>query len=189
MRGHGSKESGQIIFCCNIRYLNAVTIKNAYPIPHIDESLSRLGDAKFFTILDSGSVFWQVPLRKQDRDPTGFTYELEMFQWKIMPFGICNPTATIQRLMAQALVNVTKNYENLKLSYLDGVVIATPTLEDHREILYEVFTCMKWAGLKCKPSKCQILRDSIKFLAYIVDKHGVRPDPEAVEPALTLEAP
>ena len=82
LRGHGSEESGQLMFGCNIRYSNAVTIKDAYPIPHIDESLSRLGDAKFFTILDSGSLFWQVPLRKQDREPTAFTYELGLFQWK-----------------------------------------------------------------------------------------------------------
>ena len=66
-RGHGQKERGQLRFCCDFRYLNAVTIKYAYPIPRIDESLSKLGDAKFFTTLDLGSAFWQVPLRNQDR--------------------------------------------------------------------------------------------------------------------------
>ena len=58
--------------------------------------------------------------------------------------------------------------------------IATPNLEDHIERLDEVFTCMKQAGLKCKPSKCEILRDSIKYLGRLVDKHGKKPDPEAV---------
>ena len=75
------------------------------------------------------------------------------------------------------------------MCYVDDVVIATPTLEDHRERLEEVFSCMKQAGLKCKPSKCEILRDSIKFLGRLVDKHGVRPDPEAVEAVLTWKAP
>ena len=56
--------------------MNAVTIKDAYPIPRIDESLSKLGDAKFFTTLDLGSAFWQVPLRKKDREKTGFACEL-----------------------------------------------------------------------------------------------------------------
>ena len=55
-------------------------MKNAYPIPRIDESLSKLGDAKIFTTLDLGSVFWQVPLRKQDSDKTGFACELGLFQ-------------------------------------------------------------------------------------------------------------
>ena len=65
------KKGDQLRFCCDFRYLNSVTVKDAYPIPRIDESLSKLGDAKFFTTLDLGSAFWQVPLRKQDRDKTG----------------------------------------------------------------------------------------------------------------------
>ena len=183
------KKGGQLRFCCDFRYLNAVTRKDAYPIPRIDESLSKLGDAKFFTTLDLGSAFWQVPLRKQDREKTGFACELGLFQWKRMPFGLCNATATFQRMMAQALTSVTKKYGNLIMCYVDDVVIATPTLEDPIERLEEVFSCMKQAGLKCKPSKCEILRDSIKYLGRLVDKHGVRPDPEAVEAVLTWKAP
>ena len=169
--------------------MNAVTIKDAYPIPRIDESLSKLGDAKFFTTLDLGSAFWQVPLRKKDREKTGFACELGLYQWKRMPFGLCNATATFQRLMAQALTRVTKKYGNLVMCYVDDVVIATPTLEDHIDRLDKVFGCMKRAGLKCKPSKCEILRDSIKYLGRMVDRHGVRPDPEAVEAVLTWKAP
>ena len=183
------KKGGQLRFCCDFRYLNAVTIRDAYPIPRIDESLSKLGDAKFFTTLDLGSAFWQGPLRKQDREKTGFACELGLFQWKRMPFGLCNATAIFQRLMAQALTSVTKKYGNLIMCHVDDVVIATPTLEDHIERLEEVFSCMKQAGLKCKPSKCEILRDSIKYLGRLVDKHGVRPDPEAVEAVLTWKAP
>ena len=147
-------------FCCDFRYLNAVTIKDAYPIPRIDESLFKLGDAKFFTTLDLGSAFWQRLLRKQDREKTGFACELGLFQWKRMPFGLCNATARFQRLMAQALTSETKKYGNLIMCYVDDTVIATPNLDDHIERLNEVFTCMKQAGLKCKPSKCEILRDS-----------------------------
>ena len=69
LRGsHGKKEGGQLRFCCDFCYLNAVTIKVAYPILRIDESLSKLGDAKFFTTLDLDSALWQVPLRKKDRE-------------------------------------------------------------------------------------------------------------------------
>ena len=101
-------KEGQLRFCCVFRYLNAVTIKDAYPTPRINESLSKLGDAKFFTTLDLGSAFWQVPLRKQDREKTGFACELGLYQWKRMLFELCTATATFQRLMAQALTNLKK---------------------------------------------------------------------------------
>ena len=101
-------KGGQLRFCCNFPYLNAMTIKDAYPIPRIDEILSKLGDAKFSTTLDLGSAFWQVPLREKDREKTGFACELRLCQWKRMPFGLCNATATFQRLVAQALTRVTR---------------------------------------------------------------------------------
>ena len=164
-------------------------MKDAYPIPRIDESLSKLGDAKFFMTLDLGSAFWQVQLRKQYRDKTGFASELGLFQWKRMPFGLCKATVTFQRLMAHALIGVTKKYGNLVRCYVDDVVIVTPTLEDHIERLDEVFACMKRSGLKCKPSKCEILKDSIKYLGRMVDRHGIRPDPDAVEAVLTWKSP
>ena len=90
--------------------------------------------------------------------------------------------------MAQALTNVTKKYGNLIMCYVDDVVIATPTLEDHLKRLDKVFGGMKQAGLNCKPSKFKILRDSIEYLGRLLDKHGFRPDPEAVEAALTRKA-
>ena len=84
-----------------------------------------------------------------------------------MSFRLCNATATFQRLMAQALTSITKKYGNLVMCYVDDVVIATPTLADHIDRLDEVFDCMKRAGLKCKRSTCEILRDSIKYLVRI----------------------
>ena len=106
-----------------------------------------------------------------------------------MLFGLCNTTATFQRLMAQALTTVTKKYGNLVMCNVDDLVIATPTLEYRIDRLGEVFGCTKRAGLKCKPSKCEILRDSIKYLGRMVDRHGVRLDPEAVEAVLTWKTP
>ena len=64
---------------------------------------------------------------KKDREETGFAYELGLSQWKRMPFGFCNATATFQRLMTQALTKVTKNYGNRVMCYVDDIVIATPT--------------------------------------------------------------
>ena len=158
------KKGGQLKFCCDFRYLNAVTINDVYPTPRIDESLSKLGGAKICTALDLSSALWQVPLRKKDREKTGFACELGLYQWMRLPFGLCNATATFQRLMAQALTRVTKKYGNLVMCYVDDVVIATPILEKILVWLIEVFGCIKTAVLKCKPMKYEILRDSIKYL-------------------------
>ena len=94
-----------------------------------------------------------VMTKKKDREKTGFASVLGLYQWKRMPFGLCNATATFQGLMAQALTRVTKKYGNLVICYVDDVVIATPTLEYHIDWLDEVFGCMKRAGLKCNQSK------------------------------------
>ena len=96
------KKGDQLRFCCDFRYMNSITVKDAYPISGIDESLSKLGESKIFTTLDLGSAFWQVPLRKQYRDETGFTCELVLFQWKRMTFGLSDAAAAYQQLMAQA---------------------------------------------------------------------------------------
>ena len=85
--------------------------------------------------------------------------------------------------------NKKKKYENLGLCYVDGVVIATPTLADHIDERDEVFDCMKIAGLKCKSSKREIHRESRKYLPRMVDKQGVRTDPDAVEAVLTWKVP
>ena len=106
-----AQKEGQLRICCDFRYQNAVTIKDAYPIPRINESLSKLGDANFFMTLNLDSAFWQVPLRKWDRVKMVFACELGLFKWKKMPFGLCKATATFQRFMAQALTNLTKNME------------------------------------------------------------------------------
>ena len=79
-------------------------------------------------------------------------------------FGLGQATTAFQRLMAQALTSITMKFENFVMWYADDVVIATPTLTDHIDRLDEVFGYMKRAGLKYKPSKYEILRDSIKYL-------------------------
>ena len=126
---------------------------------------------------------------EKDREKAGFSCELGLYQWKMMPFVLCNATGTIQRSMAQALIRETKKYGNLVMCYVDDVVIATPTLADHIDRLVEVFDCMKRVGLKCKPSKCEILRDLIEYLGRMVDRHGVRLDPDVVEAVVTWKSP
>ena len=77
------KKNGELCFCCDFRPLNAVTIKDAYPLPRIDESLSRLGKAKIYPSIDLAWAFWQIPVRKADRQKTAFSCELGLFEWRL----------------------------------------------------------------------------------------------------------
>ena len=114
-------------FCLNFRYLNAETI------PRTDDILSELEDAKVFKHLVPWINLLQVPLRRQNREKTGFACNLGVYQLKSMPFRLCNVSATFQRLMAQTLTSVTKKYGNLILRFMDNLVKATFSLEDHIE--------------------------------------------------------
>ena len=96
------KKNGELRFCCDFRPLNEVTTKDAYPLPRIDESLARLGKAKIYTSIDLAWAFWQIPVRKADRHKTAFACELGFFEWRRMPFGMCNASATFQRAIARA---------------------------------------------------------------------------------------
>ena len=88
-------------FCCDFRTLNEVTIKDAYPLTRINESLARLGKAKIYTSIDLAWPFWQIPVRKADRHKTVFACELGLFEWRRMSLCICNASATFQRAIAR----------------------------------------------------------------------------------------
>ena len=106
-----------------------------------------------------------------------------------MPFGLCNATATFQRLMSRVLADVTQRYGSIIMCYVDDVVIATPTTNDHIDRLDEVFKMLREAGLKRKPSKCEILKGEVVYLGRLINQEGVQPDPESVRVVLKWEVP
>ena len=133
------KKNGELRFCCDFRPLNEVTIKDAYPLPRINESLARLGKPKIYTSIDLARAFWQIPLRKADRQKTAFACELELFEWRCMPFGMRNASATFERSIAHALQKVVNREGSMVMANIDDIVIAIETVEDHMVRLREVF--------------------------------------------------
>ena len=129
------KKNCELRFCCDFRPLNEVTAKDAYPLPRIDESLARLGKAKIYTSIDLAWVFWQIPLRKADRQKTPFACERRLFEWRRLPFGMCNASATFQRAIAQSLRKIVNREISMVLAYIDDIVIVTETVEDHTRSL------------------------------------------------------
>ncbi|KRY04938.1 Retrovirus-related Pol polyprotein from transposon 17.6, partial [Trichinella patagoniensis] len=98
-----------------------------------------------------------------------------LFQFRVMPFGLCNAPATFQRLMENALRGLT--FKGCLL-YLDDIIVYGRTEEEHLERLEGVLSRLQSVGLKIKPEKCQLMRQSVRYLGHIVTQHGVSTDPE-----------
>ncbi len=159
-----AKKDGTHRMCIDFRKLNDMTVKDAFPLPRIDKTIESMGSAKWFTSVDMGSAFWQVPLDEESKAKTASATEDGLFECERMPFGLCNATATFQRLMQKALKSISCNYGNVVLCYIDDILVATTTIEQHLERLEEVLRCIRLAGLKLKASKCQFFEKEIIFL-------------------------
>ena len=172
-----SKKDGSTRFCIDYRRLNTVTRKDAYPIPRIDDSLDALAGADFFSTLDLANGYWQVEVEPKDREKTAFTTTQGLFEFKVMPFGLCNGPGTFQRLMDTTLAGLQWS---TCLVYLDDVIIYSRTLEEHVRRLRDVFQRFRSAGLKLKPTKCHLLKKSVEFLGHIVSGRGISTDPAKI---------
>ena len=173
------KKDNSIRLCVDYRALNAKTIKDAYPLPRIEETLDILHGAKYFSSIDLAQGYHQVAMEEDDIHKTAFRVGSGgLYEYTRMPFGLCNSPATFQRLMEACLGD--ENFETLVL-YLDDILVFSSTIEEHLERLDVVFTKLKAHGLKIKPSKCHFFRKEVKYLGHVVSENGVSTDPAKTE--------
>ncbi|XP_046639982.1 uncharacterized protein LOC124321118 [Daphnia pulicaria] len=114
------KKDGTWRFCLDFRPLNGITIFSVYPMPNIDRTLSRLHGAKIFSVMDLESGYWQIPMRKEDREKTAFVTADGTFHFLVMPFGLCTAQATFQRTMDMVLGGLRWT---ACLVYLDDIIV------------------------------------------------------------------
>ena len=168
------KKDGSIRFCVDYRKLNSLTTKDVYPLPRIDTCLDTLSGAAWYSTFDLPSGFHQVFMNPRDANKTTFICHRGTFRFPKMPFGLCNAPATFQRLMDTVLTEL--NFD-ICLAYLDDIIIFSRDLDSHLERLERLFTRLREANLKLKPSKCQVMQKQVTFLGFTVSQTGVGTDP------------
>ena len=146
------KKDGTYRFCVDFRRLNAITTKDVYPLPRVDDILDTLAECKYFSSLDLASGYWQVELDAESRPKSAFTTYRGLFEFIRMPFGLCNAPATFQRLMQSVLSGLEWN---TCFVYLDDILVASRSFADHLQHLRDVFARLRSAGLRLKPRKCR----------------------------------
>ena len=168
------KKDGSLRFCPNLRKLNNQTIKDAYSLPHIDETLDSLQGSQWFSSLDLKSGYWQVEMDEESKPLTAFAMGLlGFYKCDSMPFGLTNTPAACQRLMETCLGDLNLHW---CIIYLDDIIIFSKDPASHLERFKAVFQKLEKAGLKVKPSKCELFWWQLTYLGHMISTKGIATD-------------
>ena len=172
------KKNGSLRLTVDYRKLNQKTIKDAYALPRIDDAFSCLSGAKWFSVMDLKSGYYQVEMEPCDREKTAFVCPLGFYEYTRMPQGVTNAPATFQRLMERCVGSM--NLQEV-LAFLDDLIVFSQTLEEHETRLGQVFDRLRNFGLKLSPEKCSFFCKSVSYLGHIVSEDGIGCDPSKIE--------
>lgn len=172
------KKDGSLRMCVDYRGLNAVTIRNNFPIPRIEELVDTLAGAKYFSTIDLWGAYNLLRVRPGDEKYTAFTCSEGLFEYRVCPFGLTNMPATFSAFMAKIFKRMIRRGV---LVYLDDIIVYSETREEHMKLLDEVLTILRDNQLLCKRSKCHFLKERVEFLGYEVSTGGLRPLEDKLE--------
>ena len=167
------KKNGKWRMCIDFRKLNNITVKDAYSLPLIDEILFSIGKkVKFFTTIDLFSGFHQIPMNEDDIPKTSFTTMYGNYQFRVMPFGLCNAPATFQREMNRIFFPLIGE---CMFIYIDDLIIFSNSFEDHIRDITSVFKIIADNGLKINLEKCNFFKQKVELLGHTLSVDGISP--------------
>jgi hypothetical protein len=180
------KKDGSWRFCIDFRQLNAIMVKDKYPLPIVDELLDELHGAKYFTKLDMSSGYHQVRLVPKDEHKTAFKTHHGHWEFRVMPFGLTNAPATFQAIMntifAPMLIQGV-------LVFVDDILVYSTTMEQHLHQLQQVFNILQHHKLLLKKSKCTFAQSQLEYLGHIISAQGVATDPQRIQAVQNWNTP
>ena len=159
------KKNGEWRMCIDYRMLNSKTVKNAYPLPRIQDCIDKLGRARRMSTIDLTSGYWQVRNAEDDIPKTAFNTRYGKYEFLVMPFGLTNAPATFQTLMNSIL---RPYIDKFVLVYLDDILVYSNSEEEHVEHLRLVFEALRQHKLYARPTKCTFNQPYVEFCGHIV---------------------
>jgi hypothetical protein len=165
-------------FCIDYRQLNAITVKNKYPLPIVKELIYELHGASLFTKLDMKSGYHQIRLQPEGEHKTAFRTHHGHWEFRVMPFGLTNAPATFQSVMNTMFQHMLRK---CVLVFVDDILIYSKTMEEHPQHISEVFTILTQHQLVLKKSKCSFAQRSLEYLGHIISGQGVATDPTKIQ--------
>ena len=172
------KPDGSYRYCTDFRKINAITEKITFPVPNISDSLRRLKNPKIFSNLDLIKGYFQVPIAESHTKFYGFSDGKKHLEYLRTPMGSKNSGATMMSLMERLFRGFPPEFF---LSYLDDILICTPCVKTHLDMLEKTFSALQRAGLKINPKKCFLAQSSVRTLGFVLSAEGISPDPKNLE--------
>jgi hypothetical protein len=180
------KKDGTMRLCIDYRSLNAVTIKNKYPLPRIDDLLDQLRKAKFFSKIDLRSEYHQMKIWESDIPKTVFVTRYGQYEFTVVSFGLTNAPAYFMNMMNKVFM---EELDKFVVVFIDDILIYSETAEEHAKHLRIVLERLRQNQLYAKFSKCEFWLEKVAFLGHVLTADGVAVDPEKIEAVSEWQQP